>query len=277
MTTFDAYRVTDQLEDAVLDAISTRLEVRGRHPVFVRMLDEYLDAMGIDEAKAVIDLGCGTGVAARRIAGRSGFSGHVTGIDRSPYLIAAAARHASDEDLAARIDFRVGDTQSLDLDDGEFDAVVAHTLVSHVESPAAVLAEAARIAKPGASLGIFDGDYASLTFGNPDPEQGKHDDEAVIAAIVTNPRVMRQMPVLAREAGLKLVASFPYILAEVGEADFWLPAIESFRRIMPTAGAMAEADGNAWAGRLLRASESGLFFGASNYYGYVLRKPARID
>jgi ubiquinone/menaquinone biosynthesis C-methylase UbiE len=272
MTTFDAYRVTDQLDDVVLDAIATRLEVRGRHPVFVRMLDEYLDAMSIDEAKAVIDLGCGTGVAARRIAGRSGFSGHVTGIDRSPYLIAAAAGLATDEGFAEQIDFRVGDTQSLDLDDGEFDGVVAHTLVSHVESPAAVLAEAARIAKPGASIGIFDGDYASLTFGNPDSEQGKRDDEAVIAAIVTNPRVMREMPVLAREAGLELVASFPYVLAEVGKADFWLPAIESFRRLMPTAGAKTEAEANDWANRLLQASEAGLFFGASNYYGYVLRK-----
>jgi len=274
VTSFDAYRVTDQLDDAVLDAIATRLEVRGRHPVFVRMMDEYLDAMGIDDAKAVVDLGCGTGVASRRVAGRSGFSGHVTGFDRSPYLIAAATRLASEEGSAAPIDFRVGDTQSLDLDDGEFDAVVAHTLINHVESPAAVLAEAARIAKPGASIGIFDGDYASLTFGNPDSEQGKHDDEAVIAAIVTNPRVMRQMPVLAREAGLELVESFPYVLAEVGTADFWLPAIESFRRIMPTAGAMSEAQANAWAERLLHASESGLFFGASNYYGYVLRKPA---
>ena len=273
MTSFDAYRVTDQLDDA----FSTRSQRASRCAAGTRssceMMDEYLDAMGIDDAKTVVDLGCGTGVASRRIAGRSGFSGHVTGIDRSPYLIAAATRLAGDEDLAARIDFRVGDTQSLDLGDGGFDAVVAHTLISHVESPAAVLAEAARIAKPGASIGIFDGDYASLTFGNPDPEQGKRDDDAVIAAIVTNPRVMRQMPVLAREAGLELVASFPYVLAEVGKADFWLPAIESFRRIMPTAGAMSEAEANAWADRLLQASESGLFFGASNYYGYVLRKP----
>jgi ubiquinone/menaquinone biosynthesis C-methylase UbiE len=273
MTTFDAYRVTDQLDDAVLEAIATRLEVRGRHPVFVRMLDDYLDAMGIDDANAVIDLGCGTGVAARRIASRSGFSGRVTGIDRSPFLVDAATRVAGEENLADRVEFRVGDTQSLDLDDGEFDAVVAHTLVSHVESPAAVLAEAARIAKPGASIGIFDGDYASLTFGNPDSDQGKRDDEAVIAAIVTNPRVMREMPVIAHEAGLELVASFPYVLAEVGTADFWLPAIESFRRLMPTAGAKTEAEANDWANRLLQASEAGLFFGASNYYGYVLRKP----
>ena len=174
-----------------------------------------------------------------------------------------------------RIDFRVGDTHSLDLGAGEFDAVVAHTLISHVERPAAVLAEIVRITKPGSSIGIFDGDYASLTFGHSDPDQGKRDDEALIAAIVTNPRVMRQMPVLVQDAGLELVASFPHVLAEVGNADFWLPAIESFRKLMPTAGAMTAAEANAWGDRLTQALESGLFFGASNYYGYVLRKPAQ--
>ena len=70
----------------MLDAIASRVEARGRHPTFVRMLDKYLDAMGIDDAKEVIDLGCGTGVATRRIAGRSGFAGHVTGVDRSSFL-----------------------------------------------------------------------------------------------------------------------------------------------------------------------------------------------
>ena len=98
-----------------------------------------------------------------------------------------------------------------------------------------MLAEAARIAKPGASIGIFDGDYASLTFGNPDPDQGKRDDEAVIAAIVTNPRVMRQMPVLAREAGLELVASFPYVLAEVGDGRL----LAACDRVLPQAHADA--------------------------------------
>lgn len=277
MASNDPFRVTDQLDDAVLDAIATRLEVRGKHPVFVAMLDDYLDAMAVDQAGAVVDFGCGTGVAARRIAARPAFSGHVTGIDRSPFLVRAAARLAAEEDLADRVEFVVGDTQGLDLGDAEFDAVVAHTLISHVEDPAAVLAEIARVTRPGGSIGIFDGDYASLTFGNPDADQGKRDDDALIAAIVTNPRVMRQMPVIAREAGLELIAYFPYVLAEVGEADFWRPAIESFRKLMPTGGSMTADEADTWAERLLQASESGLFFGASNYFGYVLRKPPRAS
>jgi hypothetical protein len=51
-------------------------------------------------------------------------------------------------------------------------------------------------------VGIFDGDYASITFGHEDPARGKAYDEAFIDAIVTSPRVMRQMPRLLREAGL---------------------------------------------------------------------------
>jgi ubiquinone/menaquinone biosynthesis C-methylase UbiE len=271
MTSVDPYRVTDELDDAVLETIATRLEGRGQHPAFLSMMDEYLDAMRIDDAEAVIDLGCGTGVAARRVALRPGFSGHVTGIDLSPFLIETATQLAGDENLT----FRVGDTQSLDLGAGEFDAVVANTVISHVERPTEMLSEIARIARPGASIAIFDGDYASLTFGNPDPDRGKRDDEALIGALVTNPRVMREMPLLARDAGLEFVAVFPYILAEVGKADFWLPAIASFSKLMPTAGAMTEPEASAWADRLIQASESGLFFGASNYFGYVLRKPAR--
>src|SRR5688572_8839100 len=76
----DPFGHTDQLEPAMLDAIAARLENRGRHPAFTAMLKQYLDAMGIDAAASVLDLGCGTGLAAREIARRKGFRGHVTGI-----------------------------------------------------------------------------------------------------------------------------------------------------------------------------------------------------
>ena len=202
-----------------------------------------------------------------------GFFGHVTGIDQSPFLIDAASRFAGDENLAGRIDFRVGDTRSLDLGAGEFDAAVGIRCSATFEEPIDVLRELARVVKPGSLVGIFDGDYASLTFGSDDPVKGKADDEALIDAIVTSPRVMRQMPQLLREAGLELIASFSYLLAEIGKADFWAPAIGSFQRLLAKAGVMARAQAQAWVDALVRASEQGLFFGASNYYGYVVRKP----
>lgn len=273
MSTFDVYGATDKLNDIVLDAIVTRLEARGKHRFFQEMMNEYLDAMDIDSAKTVLDFGCGTGVAARGIAHRKNFSGKILGIDISPHLVAAAQRLTGEEAVEHKVEYRVGDTSNIDIEDQSFEAVVAHTLVSHVDDPGGVVNEAARVVKQNGMVGIFDGDYASLTFSNGDPRKGKEYDEAINKAIITNPRVMRQMPYLLRDAGLELVTSFSYVLADIGKADFWVPAIESFRKLIPQSGVMPAEQIDAWADARLKESEEGVFFGASNYYSYIARCP----
>ena len=273
VATFDVYGSTDKLDDTTLDAIAMRLEARGDNAFFIQMLHEYLDEMNIDTAATVLDVGCGTGVATRAVARRPGFDGYVTGIDLSSYLCDAASRLANDEGLS-NVEFRAGDSRSLQLADASFDAVVLHTLVSHVDDPLAVVNEAARVVKPGGMIGVFDGDYASLTFGHADPEQGKRFDEIVMNAIITRPRVMRQMPRLLREAGLELIASKPYVLSEIGEADFWMSSIESLERLIPASGALPAEEAVAWAAGLKRDSKDGVFFGSSNYYSYVASRPA---
>ena len=273
MAAVDVYRITDQLDDATLDVLVTRLEARGKHPKFFEMMREYFDAMGIESAGSVLDLGCGTGVATRTIARRPGFSGMVTGIDRSAHLVAAATRLAKDEGLTGRVDFRAGDSHTLGLGDATFDMVVAHTLFSHLDDPRAVLREIVRVVKPGGKVGIFDGDYASMTFVGDDPAKAKADDEAIIGAIVTNPRVMRQMPELLLEAGLKLERAFGHVVADVGRADFWEPAITSFLKLLPKAGAKSVEDAALWVAAMRRRSDRGIFFGASNYYSYVATRP----
>lgn len=272
MSNLDVYRITDKLDDPTLNVVVARLEARGKHPRFIAMTDQYLQAMNIDAANTVLDMGCGTGVAARSIAQRKGFAGHITAIDLSSYLIAAAGRLAEEEGVGGAIEFHTGDSHTLQLSAATFDAAVAHTLVSHVGDPLTVLREIARVVKPGGTIGIFDGDYASLTFGSDDVEKGKADDETIINAVVTNPRVMRQMPGLLREANLKLITSFGYVVADIGKADFWAPAIESFERLLPKSGAMTDAQAQAWAKSMFERSEQGVFFGASNFYAFVARR-----
>ncbi|HBY99462.1 MAG TPA: SAM-dependent methyltransferase [Chloroflexi bacterium] len=273
VTSVDPFGRTDKLDDSMLGALVVRFEARGKHPQFSKMLREYLDAMNIDSADTVLDIGCGTGLAARAIAHRPSFSGRVTGVDLSSYLVAAAERLAHEEGIAERTEFRTGNARSLDVADGTFDAVVVHTLLSHVDDALAVLKEAARVLKVGGMVGIFDGDYASLTFDHADPARGKAYDEALISAVVTNPRIMRQMPRLLRAAGLELVTSFSYVLSEVGRATFWSSAIETYRKLIPKAGVMTEDEADAWAAALRSDSEAGVFFGSSNYYAYVARRP----
>jgi ubiquinone/menaquinone biosynthesis C-methylase UbiE len=273
MSTIDPFGRTDTLDRSMLEALVVRFEARGQHPLFSKMLRDYLDTMHVDDAGSVLDLGCGTGLAARTIAHRTGFSGRVTGVDLSPYLIEAAERLAHEEGISEHTAFQTGNARSLNFPDGTFDAVVAHTLLSHVDDPLSVLKEAARILKAGGMVGIFDGDYASLTFDHADPVKGKAYDEALVSAVVTNARVMRQMPRMLRAAGLELVTSFSYVLSEVGTANFWSSAIETYRKLIPKAGVMMENEADAWAAALRSDSEAGVFFGSSNYYAYVARRP----
>jgi len=273
MSAADPYGRTDKLGDSLLEVVVTRLEARGKHPVFERMLTEYLDVMQIDRARFVLDLGCGTGVATRALLRRRHFTGNVVGIDLSPYLVQVARRLATEDGCGERVEFRAGDTRRLDVPADAFDAVIAHTLVSHVDDPLAVIKEAARVLKPGGLVGIFDGDYASVTFGHPDTAHAQAADEAIINAIITSPRVMREMPRLLRAAGLTLIASRSHVVAEIGKADFWLSALASFRRLIPAAGTMTEEAANALVNGLVRASDEGVFFGASNYYSYVAMRP----
>ena len=111
--------------------------------------------------------------------------------------------------VRGRVEFHSGDTRDLDIPDGRFDAVVAHTLMSHVQETLTVLKEAGRVVKPGGRIAIFDGDYASMTFALEDPVQSKRYDKALINAVVTSSRVMRQMPRLMQQAGLEMIRTFP--------------------------------------------------------------------
>jgi 2-polyprenyl-3-methyl-5-hydroxy-6-metoxy-1,4-benzoquinol methylase len=76
----------------------------------------------------------------------------VLGIDLSPYLMTAAQRLAREEGVDERLDFRVGDACAVEAADATFDAVIAHTLLSHVEDPSLVVREAARVLRPGGML-----------------------------------------------------------------------------------------------------------------------------
>jgi ubiquinone/menaquinone biosynthesis C-methylase UbiE len=274
MTAADLFGKTDQLDAATLDALVARFEARGKHAAFAEMLTEYLDAMQITPSASVLDLGCGTGLVARAIARHASFTGSVAGIDLSPHLVAAATRLAEIDGVSARVTFQSGDARKLPFADGSFDAVVAHTLISHVSEPLAVLKEAARVLKAGGTLAVFDGDYASLTFDQPDEAKARADDAALVRAVAANAHVMGQMPRLLREAGFELLSSFAHVLAEVGTADFWLSGIETFRRLLPQAGAMTEAQADAWAASLRAASEAGVFFGRCNYHAFLARKRA---
>jgi ubiquinone/menaquinone biosynthesis C-methylase UbiE len=266
----DAMQFINEQDTATLERFIDRLEYRGTDPTFVAYREAYLALIGLPADAAVLDLGCGTGVVTRALVARHGFAGTVTGVDQSPDFIAAAQRLGADD----RSEFVVGDAHALNFADATFDAAVAHTLLSHVRDPLAVLAQAARVVRPGGSVAIFDGDYPSLTFGSSDSRLGEEMERAIQATIMSSPRVMRELPRLLPQAGLELIATQAHVYAEAGSSRFFLNLAETYAPLVTSSGLVPEAHVGAWLADQRSSAQDGTFFGACNYYAYVAQRGA---
>ena len=104
-----------------------------------------------------LDAACGTGRYAEYLAGR----GHrVLGVDSSPEMLARArARVPSGE-------FVLGDLHELPLPDSSVDLVVSALALAHVPTLAPVMAEFARVLRPGGNLVISDAHHEIVIRGS---------------------------------------------------------------------------------------------------------------
>jgi hypothetical protein len=137
-----------------------------------------------------------------------------------------------------------------------------------IRDPKLVVRKAARVARPGGTVVIFDADYATMTSG-----VDREMDERIISGVIANPRVMRAMPRLLREVGLKLVDSRGWVLTEIGRADFFLASLQSYPVLLPKAGVASLEETQAFVARQLRASEEGTFFAGYNFYAMIAERP----
>jgi 2-polyprenyl-6-hydroxyphenyl methylase / 3-demethylubiquinone-9 3-methyltransferase len=117
-----------------------RAESRLRNPWVVERIRHEHGAAG-----QVLDVGCGAGFLSNHLA-REGFE--VTGLDASQASLDVAARH----DVTGKVSYVHGDALELPFAAASFDVVCAMDFLEHVEDPASVVAEIARVLKPG---GVF--------------------------------------------------------------------------------------------------------------------------
>lgn len=96
----------------------------------------------------VLEIGVGTGLSLRHYARHL----EVTGIDVSAEMLSKARRKAAAQKLVHVKELREMDARALDFPDDHFDTVVAMYLVSVVPEPEKVVAEMARVCKPGGEV-----------------------------------------------------------------------------------------------------------------------------
>jgi SAM-dependent methyltransferase len=126
--------------------------------LFAVATEALLDAAGIGEGAAVLELAAGPGGAGLAAAERVGPSGTVVLSDVAEEMVAVAARRASSH---PQVSTAVFDQSEIDAETGHFDAVISRHGLMLAEDPVATVREAARVLRPG-------GSYAAMTWASRD-------------------------------------------------------------------------------------------------------------
>ena len=100
----------------------------------------------------VLDVGTGTGRIAELFAPAAE---HVTGFDMSPEML-RIARARLQHLPAESFDLVQGDFSALPFAAGSFDTVLFHQVLHYAQAPERVLAEAARVTRPGGRVAVVD-------------------------------------------------------------------------------------------------------------------------
>ena len=121
-----------------------------------RVIELEIDAISahLRPGDRVLDAGCANGYSSACYAA---LGAQVVGVDYIPEMVenAESRRQALPQEVAGRLEFRVGDIQSLDFEDASFDAVVSTRVIINLPSwdeQLGALRDCVRVLRPG---GLF--------------------------------------------------------------------------------------------------------------------------
>ena len=127
-------------------------QLRGLHSPDAPVEAALVQALGGANLGALLDVGTGTGRIAELLAPRAA---QVTGLDKSPEMLRLA--RARLQHLAAdRLTLVQGDFTALPFAEAAFDTVLFHQVLHYAQAPELVLAEAARVTRPGGTIALVD-------------------------------------------------------------------------------------------------------------------------
>ena len=264
----DPYSTLSNQDQQVQNLIADAMDTRGGEDRQQEMLREYLEKIPFPDGAKVLDVGCGTGVLSGIIANWLGV-GETIGVEPASELInRAMERHSGAKNLT----FQQGDGRALPFGEGEFDAVIYHTVLCHAPEPEDLLTEAYRVLKPGGALAVFDGDYVDSTvaLGEDDPLQACMN--GFINGFVHDKWIMRRMPLLIRQAGFEITESLSHGYMQTSYPGYVKTMIDRGTDLLLSQGIIGEALAAAIKDETRVRAEAGKFKGFVPYGSHIARK-----
>ncbi len=178
------------------------LEFLDRQADIRRLRNEALTALQLTRGQKVLDLGCGIGGATFPVADITGPTGLAAGVDISSAMIEVATKRAAGR---AGMEFRVGEASAIPYPDKYFDAVRCERVFLYLPDRLGAIHEMQRVVKPGGRIVLLDTDLDSTAVYSKKLALARKM-TSIVADTMPNPNSARDLPALAKEAGLKEIA-----------------------------------------------------------------------
>jgi ubiquinone/menaquinone biosynthesis C-methylase UbiE len=266
----DVWATVTELDAPTQELLADVLETRGEHPQQQAMRRAFLADVPFPPRARVLEVGCGTGVLTRVLAGWHNV-GSVVGVDVAPTLLERARGLAA---ALTNVTFDEADARSLPFEDEAFDTVVFDSTLCHIPGPEDALSEAFRVLRASGRVAAFEGDYATTTvaLGDHDPLQACVD--AMVAGSVTDGRIVRRLPGLVGGCGFEIESFRSHGFVEASSGDYMLSIVDRGADSLCSAGQIGEDTAAALKAEARRRVDAGSFFGHIAYGSIVARKPA---
>jgi ubiquinone/menaquinone biosynthesis C-methylase UbiE len=265
----DVYATIATADPSAVDRLAAAMELRATDPQQRAMLLSYLDEVTLDDGARVLEVGCGTGAVSRVLIGRPGVA-EVIAVDPSSVLLEQARRLSHG---LANLTFLEADGRALPFPDGHFDAVVMHTVLSHVPDVPAVLSQVYRVLRPGGRLALFDGDYSTMSVatGYADPLQACVD--AFRDSYINDPWLVRRLSMLVWTAGFTDANLRSHGYVQTVAADYLLSIVERGADALVAQGRVGTDLADSLKAEARRRVDNRSFFGHIAYASLTARRP----
>ena len=225
-------------------------------PYFQEYKQRSYELLALEPGLSVLEVGCGLGDDARRMAEKVAPDGLIIGMDASAKLIGDASRLASSNPL---IHWVQADARRLPFAPESFDRCRVDRTLQHIAQPEAAIREMARVLKPGGILLAYDNDWGTFTI-NAKPENVTQIIEGLWQDSITNRWIGRNLKRLFVDAGLNEVRIEPSVsvMTEFETADQVYNIIQTMDKAVAM-GLITPSIAESWLADVKELSHVGIF------------------
>jgi SAM-dependent methyltransferase len=230
--------------------------------------------MQLRPGERVLDLGCGPGIDTIALSEMVGPTGEVHGADHDAAMVAQANGRAEAAGVSARVLHRQADAAALPWPDAFFDAARSERVFQHLLAPEEAFAEIVRVTRPGGTIVVLDGDWATFTIESDEIELERRLLRFHAEHMINNPYSGRGLLRMFNRRGLEDVGFevWPVVVTDHALARR-VSRLDFIEQQALAANAIDASEAARWRASLERAAALDGFFSSVNGVMVYGRKP----